>query len=61
MEDAGIRYGHLVYFVAIWSILCLFGIFFYRFGMLHGEKSGNPAHDEATTKTKKRFFFVRAK
>jgi hypothetical protein len=43
----------LVYFVAIWSILRPFGIFFChsvylwyifpRFGMLHQEKSGNPA------------------
>jgi hypothetical protein len=28
MEDIGIFYGHLVYFVAIWYILCLFGINF---------------------------------
>jgi hypothetical protein len=27
MEGAGIFYGHLVYFVAIWYILWLFGIF----------------------------------
>jgi hypothetical protein len=26
-EDVGILYGHLVYFVAIWHILRLFGIF----------------------------------
>jgi hypothetical protein len=25
MEDVGIFYGHLVYFVAIWCILWLFG------------------------------------
>jgi hypothetical protein len=41
-------YGHLVYFVAIWSILWLFGIFmviwyiFTRFCLLYKEKSGNP-------------------
>jgi hypothetical protein len=35
-------YGHLVYFVAIWNISWLFGIFS-CFGMLHQEKSGNPA------------------
>jgi hypothetical protein len=29
MEDVGIFYGHLVYFMAIWSILWLFGIFFH--------------------------------
>jgi hypothetical protein len=27
MEDIGIVYGHLVYFVAIWSILWPFGLF----------------------------------
>jgi Na+/H+-dicarboxylate symporter len=27
MEDVGIFYGHLVYFVAIWCILWLFGMF----------------------------------
>jgi hypothetical protein len=35
-------YGHLVYFVAIWYTSWLFGIFS-CFGMLHQEKSGNPA------------------
>jgi hypothetical protein len=34
MEDVGIFYDHMVYFVAIWFILCLFGIF-PRFDMLH--------------------------
>jgi hypothetical protein len=42
--------GHLVlvYFMTIWYILWSFGIFyghlvyFYRFGMLYLEKSGNP-------------------
>jgi hypothetical protein len=28
MEDFGIFYGHLVYFVAIWYILWPFGIFY---------------------------------
>jgi hypothetical protein len=38
----------LVYFMTIWSILWLFGLFdgylvyFPRFGILHQEKSGNP-------------------
>jgi hypothetical protein len=27
MEDVGIFYGHLVYFMAVWHILHLFGIF----------------------------------
>jgi hypothetical protein len=27
MEDVGILYGHLVYFIAIWHILRFFGIF----------------------------------
>jgi hypothetical protein len=35
--------GYLVHFVAIWYILRLFGTFFPRLGMLHEEKSGNPA------------------
>jgi hypothetical protein len=28
MEDVGILYGHLVYFTAIWYILCTFGLFY---------------------------------
>jgi hypothetical protein len=28
IEDAGIFYGHLVYFTAIWSILRPFGLFY---------------------------------
>jgi hypothetical protein len=36
MEDVGIFYGHLVYSTVIWYISP-------RFGMLHQEKSGNPA------------------
>jgi hypothetical protein len=42
-------YGHLVYFTDIWYILRTFGIFcghlayFYSFGMLRREQSGNPA------------------
>jgi hypothetical protein len=35
--------GHLVYFIAIWYILWAFGIFNPHIGMLHQEKSGNPA------------------
>jgi hypothetical protein len=48
MENAGIVYGHLVYFPDIWYILWHFGIFcghlvyFHRFGKLYREKSGNP-------------------
>jgi hypothetical protein len=50
MEGAGIFYGHLIYFKALWYaytyysqlvFLWLFGIF-YLFGMLYQEKSGNP-------------------
>jgi hypothetical protein len=50
MEDVGIFYGHSVYFMAIWHILRLFGIFYSdlvyytRFGKLKQEKSGTPAH-----------------
>jgi hypothetical protein len=48
MEDVGIFYGHMVYFIAIWYILWPLGIFygylvyFPRFGMLYHEKSGIP-------------------
>jgi hypothetical protein len=27
LDDVGIFYGHVVYFTAIWDILCLFGTF----------------------------------
>jgi hypothetical protein len=50
-----LQWNELVYFMTIWStiwyILWPFGIFMIflvhcpRFGMLHQEKSGNPAHD----------------
>jgi hypothetical protein len=45
----GLFYCHLVYFTAIWSNLWPFDILyghlvcFSHFGMLHQEKSGNPA------------------
>jgi hypothetical protein len=52
MEDVGIFYGYLLYFMAIWYISGSFGVLFgvlaqfCRFGMLYQEKSGNPvAHD----------------
>jgi hypothetical protein len=31
--------------MAIWNILWTFGIFYDRFGIMHKEKSGNPAAD----------------
>jgi hypothetical protein len=55
LRPFGIFYGHSVYFMDIWSTLRPFGIFYGRsvfcghlvyfshFGMLHQEKSGNPA------------------
>jgi hypothetical protein len=50
MEDGGIFYGHLVYILLTFGLFC--GHFVYRyygylvyFGMLHQEKSGNPASD----------------
>jgi hypothetical protein len=49
MENLGIFYDHLVYFRALGNILWPFGIccvnlvYFPRFGILHQEKSGNPA------------------
>jgi hypothetical protein len=48
MEGAGIIYGHLVYFTAtlyiLWpfGLLCSYLVYFYRFGMLYQQKSGNP-------------------
>jgi hypothetical protein len=47
MEEVGLFYGHLVCFMAIWSVLWAFGIFvgylayFSRFGKYYQEKSGN--------------------
>jgi hypothetical protein len=57
MEDAGLFYGHFVYFKAIWYILRPFGIFydcyiFSRFGTLYEEKSGNPAEDGCRKRNK---------
>jgi hypothetical protein len=51
MDDVGIFYCHLVYFTALWYFLRPFGkyyrylVYFYPFGMLHQDKSGNPAAD----------------
>jgi hypothetical protein len=50
MENLGIFYDHLVYFMyshrkycmAIWCILLSFGLFSPRFSILYQEKSGNP-------------------
>jgi hypothetical protein len=49
MKGVGILYGHLVCFSAIWFSLWplrtfMYGylVFFYHFGMLYQEKSGNP-------------------
>jgi hypothetical protein len=39
----GIFYGHVGYFMAIWFIPCSFGTFLSGFGIMHREKSGNPA------------------
>jgi hypothetical protein len=52
MDGVGIFYDHLVYFVAFWvCIFCGHSLYsmviwyiFPRFGMLHQEKSGNPAY-----------------
>jgi hypothetical protein len=35
--------ANLSYFLAIWNFCGNFGLFFSRFGLLHQEKSGNPA------------------
>jgi hypothetical protein len=49
MENVGLFYDLLVHFTAIWYIVWAIGIFsrylvyFYHFGILFQEKSGNPA------------------
>jgi hypothetical protein len=50
LEDVGIFYGHLVHFTVFCYTLWTFGIivrgnlvYFFRFGILYEEKSGNPA------------------
>jgi hypothetical protein len=60
MEDVSIFYVHLVYFTAIWYIWLpfvivygIFGKYFTRLGMLHQEKSGNPALCHPAKKNKK--------
>jgi hypothetical protein len=49
MEDDGIFYGHLVHLTVFCYILWSFGnlgsgnlVYFFRFGILYQEKSGNP-------------------
>jgi hypothetical protein len=48
MENVGIFYGHLEFFMATWYILWSFGIvvmicyIFHRFGVMCQEKSDNP-------------------
>jgi hypothetical protein len=42
MENFGIFYDHLVYFVVIWYISP-------RFGILYQEKSGNPGRRVSTS------------
>jgi hypothetical protein len=44
MEEIGIFYGTLVYFLII-LVFCGHLVYFSRFGMLHQEKSGNPARE----------------
>jgi hypothetical protein len=44
LEDVGIFYGHLGYFETIWCI-------FSGFGIVHQEKSGNPAEYHARDDT----------
>jgi hypothetical protein len=53
MDDVGIFYGHLVnlppFGIHILRSFCIFYsrlVYFYRFGMLWQEKSGNPGRDE---------------
>jgi hypothetical protein len=51
MDDVVFFSGYFDYFTAKWYSLWLFGTFcgfwyiFSRFGMLNGEKSGNPGQD----------------
>jgi uncharacterized membrane protein YagU involved in acid resistance len=47
MKDVSKFYGHVVYFTSISYILWPFGailVYFFRFGMLHQEKSGNTVY-----------------
>jgi hypothetical protein len=46
IEDVGLFYGYLVYFMVIWYV-------FPRFGVLCQEKSGNPAQDQCYIFAKK--------
>jgi hypothetical protein len=52
IKNVRIFYGHLEYFKAFWyfySHLVSLGTFwyiFYRFGILHQDKSGNPVSDD---------------
>jgi hypothetical protein len=54
MENLGIFYDHVVYFMAIGSIsghLVYFAVIWYtfpNFGILDQEKSGNPGHSAKT-------------
>jgi hypothetical protein len=60
MQDVGIFYGHLVHFTVFCYILLTFGIvcgnlvYFYRFGILYQEKSGNPAREHQIGQIDKR-------
>jgi hypothetical protein len=47
--DVGTLHGRLVYFTIKWYILCRFGFYFFGFGILCREKSGNPAVDVASS------------
>jgi hypothetical protein len=49
MEDVGIFYCHLVYFIVIWYI-------FLSFDMLYQEKSGNPVTHNVRTQPVLRYF-----
>jgi hypothetical protein len=59
MKDVGLFYGHLVYIfyghlvyrIAIWYSLWCNLVHFSRFGILHQEKSGNPALDPQDSQT----------
>jgi hypothetical protein len=42
MENVGLLFGHLEYFMAIWYILCQLGMFPFLVCCIKG-KSGNPA------------------
>jgi hypothetical protein len=66
MEDDGIFYGHLIHFTVFCYILWTFGVihgnlvYFFRFGILYQEKSGNPDREVGDRPENRRSCFAAA-